>query len=237
MIMRTKSYVQDNRNSLPKTIGDSTRIYLETLEKSNYVKKTKDRSNNKCDIGKSYVEVFRYSQDGYSYQAFLSCPTYETGQNSTNENKTTIKYSYLEGEDKNVEDFTKEKEIEKSTYKNPSIKINMEDSDKIISYSYTTYSCQKYNKKEYCSNLKSTGSVEVPRESKKEIKFNIKEYLPAKLKIEVTAIDIYGNKTTEKVILSVILTDEPICGCVAYYQYCSLCLTGHNTCQAGYKAS
>lgn len=58
LTMAAQSYVQDNRNSLPKTIGSSTEIALKTLQDKKYVDEIKNRQGATCDATKSYVKIF-----------------------------------------------------------------------------------------------------------------------------------------------------------------------------------
>ena len=66
MKMAAQSYTQDNRSSLPKTIGQSTNISLKTLQEKKYVGEINNRQGDKCDVDKSYVKVFKYSKDEYN---------------------------------------------------------------------------------------------------------------------------------------------------------------------------
>ena len=59
--MAGQSYVQQNRNALPKAIGQKKKIPLKTLVDKNYIEPIKDYSDNNCDLNNSYVQVFKYS--------------------------------------------------------------------------------------------------------------------------------------------------------------------------------
>ena len=76
--MAGQSYVQQNRNALPKAIGQKKQIPLKTLVEKNYIEPIKDYSDNECDLENSYVQIFKYSQDDYSYIAYLDCPVYDS---------------------------------------------------------------------------------------------------------------------------------------------------------------
>ena len=128
MIMAAQSYAQDNRNILPKEIGGSRIITLKELQNRKYIGEVLDRSKNTCSNGNldengSYVEIFRYSKDGYSYRPYLKCPKYETGK------------EVYGGTGPNI-DLTLTK-----NYNNPSFsyEITTSDDGKIISYSYVIY--------------------------------------------------------------------------------------------------
>ena len=76
--MAGQSYVQQNRNYLPKVIGQKRRIPLKTLVDKNYIEQIKDYNGNDCDLNSSYVQVFKYSQNDYSYITYLDCPVYNS---------------------------------------------------------------------------------------------------------------------------------------------------------------
>ena len=76
--MAGQSYVQQNRYALPKAIGQKKKIPLKILVEKNYIEPIKDYSDNECDLENSYVQIFKYSQDDYSYIAYLDCPVYDS---------------------------------------------------------------------------------------------------------------------------------------------------------------
>ena len=57
MIMAAQSYVQDNRNLLPKRVGDSRVVTLQELQNAKYIGDVVDRSKKNCSEGT--VTVFR----------------------------------------------------------------------------------------------------------------------------------------------------------------------------------
>ncbi len=166
-----QSYVQENRSALPKVIGQKTKIYLSTLESSNYINEILDYSDNKCDSTKSYVQVYKYSQNDYSYVAYLECPSYKTVIEEVTSTPTiTIT---MNGEKKNA-----------------SAKIQISDSVKLMSYSYIVY---KDNKE-----ILNSGSVSIANYAKSvEKEVSLSEYTPGQIKIVVTATNIYGSSVTK----------------------------------------
>ena len=76
MSLAGQSYVQQNRAALPKAIGQKSTVPLSTLVDSKYIQPIKDYSDKDCDLSKSYVQVYKYSQSDYSYVAYLECPGY-----------------------------------------------------------------------------------------------------------------------------------------------------------------
>jgi hypothetical protein len=74
MILATQTFFQNNRNELPKKIGGKKKIYLKDLVASKYIDPIKDKNKKECDMERSYVEVFKFSQTSYKYKVKLICP-------------------------------------------------------------------------------------------------------------------------------------------------------------------
>ena len=177
MIMAAQSYTQDNRNILPKEIGTSKIVTLKELQNRKYIGDVLDRSKLTCDNGTyedggSYVEIFRYSKDGYSYRPYLKCRQYETD-----------KEEYGAGGPEITIDVD-------TNYNNPSFTFNIKDeAGKIISYDYVIY--------KYGVVVKDSGSIPVSRVAKIENKkVSLKDLVPGKFEIILTARNMYGKSNT-----------------------------------------
>ena len=73
VIMAAESYLQANRALLPKSIGETTTIFVSNLKDSNYLKDDVfDASGQSC-MTKSYVVAYKKSVDKYEYKAHLIC--------------------------------------------------------------------------------------------------------------------------------------------------------------------
>ena len=176
--MAGQSYVQQNRNALPKAIGQKKKIPLKTLVEKNYIEPIKDYSDNECNLETSYVQIFKYSQDDYSYVAYLDCPVYDSKEQL----------------EKSAPEVTVTLTNAGST-KTAKSHIKIEDQDKLLSWSYIVYK----NGKE----VLNSGSIMLPNYDKKvEKTLNISKYTPGQLKVVVTATNIYGQtkKATSQTI-------------------------------------
>ena len=177
MIMAAQSYAQDNRNILPKAVGDTRTISLEELQRSKYIGDVVDRSKKNCEQGS--VTIFKYSKDGYSYKTYLVCPSKTIGNDPT---ETT--------------DGPKVKLNMNGSYKDPYFTYEIEprdatDDGKIISYSY-----QIYNQSVL---VYDSGSVPVSKASSlPQKKVSLKAYVPGDFKVVFTATNHYGGVTTVK---------------------------------------
>ena len=171
--MAGQSYVQQNRNALPKTIGQKTKIPLKTLVDKNYIEPIKDYSDNECDLDNSYVQVFKYSKEDYSYVAYLDCPIYNSKE-QIEKGSPTITITLTNPQ----------------STKTAKANIKVEDQEKLLSWSYIIYK----NGKE----VLNSGSMMLPNYEKTvEKTLNISKYTPGKIKVVVTATNIYGlTKTT-----------------------------------------
>ena len=75
MVLAAQSYVQDNRNILPKNVGGMIKIKLSVLREKNYLKEDIiDQDKNVCDQDNSYVTVYKNNQTEYKYHGYLDCP-------------------------------------------------------------------------------------------------------------------------------------------------------------------
>ena len=186
--MAGQSYVQQNRNYLPKVIGQKRRIPLKTLVDKNYIEQIKDYNGNDCDLNSSYVQVFKYSQNDYSYITYLDCPVY----NSKEQLEKGAPRAYII-----LSDETKTKKA--------MLSMKVEDDEKLLSWSYIIYK----NGKE----VLNSGSMLVPEYDKSvEKEINISKYTPGKIKVVVTVTNIYGltrKKTSE--VVEYKDTKPPVC--------------------------
>ena len=197
-----QSYVQQHRSELPKAVGQKVKIPMEKLVNTNYIEQIKDYSDNGCDMKNSYVQVFKYSQSDYSYVAYLDCPVYKSKEHLKEAAPNivlSIKGNTMGGGTN--KDETQQLEIR---INNPSDEGTLEKPAKLISYSYVIY---KYDKE-----IKNSGSVALPNyDTRIDKTIDLTPYAPGKLKIVVTATNIYGLSTTETITTDFKDTTAPKC--------------------------
>ena len=171
--MAGQSYVQQNRSILPKVIGQKVKIPLKTLVNKNYIEPIKDYSDNECDMDNSYVQIFKYSRNDYSYLAFLDCPVYDSKEQIEN-GKPQISIILTNP----------------LSTKSAKAQIKINDSEKLLSWSYIIYK----NGKE----VLNSGNIMLPNYDKSiEKVLNISKFTPGKIKVIATATNIYGLTTNE----------------------------------------
>ena len=182
-----ESYAQANRDYLPKNVGEMVKVTLRTLVDNNYMEPIKDYHDKNCDLDKSYVQIFKYSKNGYSYLAYLDCPDFK----NTEENesiKPTIKITMSD----NSNNVKKTQSIVKIT-----------DSHKLLSYSITIY---KYDEEIY-----TTGNVEANYDTEVSKTIDISKYTPGKIKTVVKATNIYGQSETATMTKTYADKQKPTC--------------------------
>ena len=173
MIMATKSLSQENRNVLPKGIGETTTVTLETLQHKKYIGEVVDRNKNKCNVKESTVTIFKYSKTDYSYLPYLKCPDYSNFEENETK-KPTISINFTEAT--------------KNTVKQTVAKTKIEDPDKILSYSITIF--------KNGAEVYTTGNVEANYEKIINKTNDISKYTPGTIKVTVKATNIFGQTTT-----------------------------------------
>ena len=71
--MATESYMQEHKSEMPKVIGETTTIPIQTLKNNNYIKDDIKNADGKTCMTKSFVTVYKKSKDKYIYEAHLYC--------------------------------------------------------------------------------------------------------------------------------------------------------------------
>ena len=171
--LATESYVQTNRDDLPKNVGEKKKIPLRTLVEKNYIEPPEDYYNKQCNLDNSYVIVYKYSKNSYSYTTYLDCPNYNNKEELESQ-KPVIEINMSE---------------DSNNVKKTKTDIKITDPNKILSYTITIY---KYDEEVY-----STGNVEGLYETIITKRISIDKYTPGELKVVVTATNIFGNTTTK----------------------------------------
>ena len=186
MIMATKSFSQENRNILPKAVGETSTVTLETLQNKKYIGKVIDRSKNECNNKESSVTIFKYSKTEYSYTAYLKCGNKEYGNKFGTETieKPEITLNFKDTDKYDTASFVY------------SVKVPEDHEGKIVSYDYQIY---KYGVLVYDS-----GNISVSKADKvDEKKVSLKQYLPGNVKIIVNASNHLGGRQTKVIESSI----------------------------------
>ena len=73
LMMAAESYMQANKNNLPKTIGEVKKVSASELKSTNYLKSNLKNADGANCMEKSFVRVYKYSATNYSYVPFIYC--------------------------------------------------------------------------------------------------------------------------------------------------------------------
>ena len=191
IVMAAKSYTQDNRGFLPKRVGQKNQIYLKTLQDKKYIGEVLDRNKKKCDPDRSYVQVYRYSKNNYSYVVNLVCDSYTSEDNSpTNLVGPNITFNF-EGIGAN------------DNYDLAKVTVTIEDEDKISGYRYIISKSG--------NEVKNSGDIDGKLEKKITFTIPLKEFVPGTIEIKVVATDFYGNESTKKETKTIRNSKAPTC--------------------------
>ena len=191
VIMAAKSYTQDNRSFLPKRVGQKNQIYLKTLQDKKYIGDVLDRNKKKCDPDRSYVQVYRYNKNNYSYVVNLVCDMYTSeGRNPTNLVGPDIKFVFSGIGANDNYDLAK-------------VTVTIEDEDKISGYRYIISKSG--------NEIKNSGDIDGKLEKKVTFTIPLKEFVPGTVEVKVIATDFYGNESTKKETKTIKNSKAPTC--------------------------
>ena len=203
--MSAQTYLQNNKNLVPKVVGESKVIKVSELRKNNYL--TKDIKNKKGEscMENSYVKVYKLSNTEYTYTTYIYCGDEEVPEEETvPKPKLEAKFTDSSGDDdaitlNNVSDaylfidISAASDDELQAYKNNNNEI------KIDGYSFKIY-VKNNNEIQEAYN---SGSLSAGREEKILINKRLQEYIDVtgitEVYVEVNAINTLGGTASIKI--------------------------------------
>ena len=90
LVLAGREYFADHRSELPKEIGDTSTVTLETLIKEKYIDSIKDKDENVCDEKNSGVTAQKITDRDFQYYGILACGNYTTESDKA---KPTISFN------------------------------------------------------------------------------------------------------------------------------------------------
>ena len=92
LVLAGRDYFADYRSKLPKEIGETSSVTVETLINEKYIDPVKDRNDNDCNFKKSSVTAQKITDKDYQYYVTLICDAdnYETTEDRAD---PVIKYT------------------------------------------------------------------------------------------------------------------------------------------------
>ena len=89
LVLAGREYFADHRSELPKEIGDTSTVTLETLIEEKYIDPIKDKNENVCDEENSGVIAQKITDRDFQYYGILECGNYKTVEDKV---KPTISF-------------------------------------------------------------------------------------------------------------------------------------------------
>lgn len=204
IILAAQSFVQNNTDRLPKSVGQTVKLPLSELVKNKYLKEAvKDYGKQDCDMEKSYVEITKVSQKEYAYNVFLECPNFKA---STSTGGTSESEEEKQGIPSIDIKFDKNKNNEDE---DNVVGIFIKGNKKLISYEYKVYSKGKDDTSYRL--IKNSGSVEVKSKESIALQVSLMGYVPADIRVQVTATNSKGKTNKETATKSYIDNTGPKC--------------------------
>ena len=131
LVLAGREYFADYREKLPKDIGKTSSVTLDTLIKESYIDPIKDEDDNDCNRDKTTVTVQKITDKDYQYYVTLVCDNYETTEDNA---KPVISFS----------------PNKKSSTKNITVTMEVTDNKEVASYRYViTKDGEEYKDSEY----------------------------------------------------------------------------------------
>ena len=199
--LSAQTYMQNNKNLVPKIIGESSIIKISDLRTSKYL--TEDIKNDKGEscMEKSYVRVYKLSNTEYTYTTFLYCGNEEVPEEEMVPSPIiTARFSDSSGEIKdknlnNVSDAYLYIEINSATADQISMYKSQGTPVVIDGYTFKIFVYKGTQRVE----AYNSGSLSGGREEKLIINKKLKDYIDVtgvtEISIEVTAINTLGGIT------------------------------------------
>ena len=119
LVLAGRDYFADYRSKLPKEVGETSSVTVETLINEKYIDPVKDRNENNCNFKKSNVTVQKITDKDYQYYVTLICDAdnYETTEDRAD---PVIKYT----------------PNKKSSTKSITVKMSVTDDKGVASFRY-----------------------------------------------------------------------------------------------------
>ena len=198
LTMATKSYTEANKDKLPKSIGDSRIIKANELKDSNYLKEEiKDADKNSC-MKNSFVKIYKYDKDKYTYVTYLYCGDEEHNENSNNFNpKIEIKFTDSKGN----EITTAKNNVSEARVKIDFKSGTDQENNKFGIQGYNYLIKVKYEGEKEYVEIYNSGSLSAYGKEEVNVNKNISDYIDVKKATDIMAIaEVYdrGGGHTKK---------------------------------------
>ena len=191
--MAAESFMQANKDEMPKSIGETTDLKINTLKSSNYIKEFKNSKGQDCS-NNSYVKVYKQSKNKYVYTPYIYCGS---DNPATTGSGPVVDISIKENETK----FT--------------IKIT-EKNHNLNGYSYTLSTTTKdSSNNDVTTEVYNSGSIKINNIKTFSKQYDISKYIDVTtanaIVINVVAYNEVGEKGSKSITLSYTDKIPPTC--------------------------
>ena len=203
-----QTYIQNNKNLVPKVIGETVNIKISDLRSSNYLKEDIKNSKGESCMENSYVRVYKLSKTEYTYTTYLYCGNEEVPEiENVPRPIVTGKFTDSSGEVKNeklnnVSDAYLHIEINAATQNEIQDYKNQNNQIQLDGYSFKIFVV----KNGIMQEAYNSGSLSAGREEKISISKKLKNYIDVtgvtEVSLEVTAINTLGGITNTNTTVS-----------------------------------
>ena len=212
LIMAARSYSEDHPDSLPKNIGEKSKITAILLRQKNYLKSDIVNADKKSCMENSYVEVYKNKKNSYQYKAFLYCE----GDTIPGEDIVTKPYISIE--------FTDEKDnvnyMNNVSITEVRIHVNGGEEEnsaiKLKSYSYLVSVNYSDDPEDKIIEIYNSGSMDAYGKTSISLKKSLNDYVDitkvSNFIVKATAYNELGGYSERLVQSSYHDTIKPICG-------------------------
>ncbi len=181
LVLAAQAYYNTNKSELPKVVGIKKKVTAKRLRETNYLKEDLTTYDGKtpCNPVDSYVKVFKYGKNDYSYTAYLTCGNRKAAEQEKLE-KPAIEVL-----------FPGKKEDVATSKVVITFKGEAGSDTKLLSYSYILYKIEDGKS----IQLYNSGNMET-RQSEIVKTISLSRYTisgNAMLKVKATATNIKGN--------------------------------------------
>ncbi len=190
-----KKFINDNFEERPKNIGEVKYIKLNDLKSKKYLKEDIKKDNSLC-MKNSYIRVYKYSNNNYSYIPYIYCGS-ESKQNIELIPEPTVEIKFM---DKNNEIDYKKRDIFNN---NLLINLNggMNTTSEYIGIDHYNFkiSTKEANKNDYIEKY-SSENIKANYEEKINLTKKLSDYIEITnieyIKFEITIKNIVGLEKT-----------------------------------------
>jgi len=194
-VKATKKYLKGNKDQYPKIVGEWTNISLNTLNKVSLLSKDIELFTKKSCLDKSYVRIYKYNDNKYSYIPYIYC----NGEEPSNIEiipSPTIEAYFLDSENNIISNKLLDTKKDKlKIYLNGGIN-NDSSIISINSYSYTI-SIKTLTNKEW-QKIYTTGNLITDENTVIDFTEDLNEFITTEnvleLKVDIKVTNIVGKE-------------------------------------------